>query len=93
MSFYKPLLEDEDKNFKLKQIVGRQYGARNGSSAAFGSERSTGSFRLWTSFTRGVNSADLVDLGNSQTVKSSLLYNSVNSLIKKYTGSFRSTVS
>jgi hypothetical protein len=92
MSFYKSL-QDEDKNFKLKRLTGRAYGVSNGSTATFGGSRRTGSFRLWTSFTCNVNSNTLVNIGNGQQVRSKLLYNSLNQLVKKYTGSLRTSVS
>ena len=89
--YFKPLLQSEDINYKLKRIVGSQYNSSNGSSATFGTERFTGSFRLWSSFSCSVNSSSLVTIGSSplQQVKSSLLYNSINNLIYKYTGALR----
>ena len=86
--FYKSL-QNEDENFKIKSIVGQQYNSSNGSSATFGNSRSTGSFRLWTSFACNLNSSSAVTLALGQTVKSSILYNRINSIIQKYTGSFR----
>ena len=82
---------DDQKNFKLKQILGGQYNRSNGSSAVFGGSRRTGDFRLWISFTRGINATDYIILGQGLSAQSKLIYNSMNQLVKKYTGRYRPT--
>jgi hypothetical protein len=57
----------------------------------FGNSRRTGDFRLWISFTRGVNATDYITLGQGLSAQSKLIYNSVNQLFKKYTGRYRPT--
>lgn len=90
--FFKTLM-DAEKNFKQKQITSVQYSRSNGSSASFGNSRSTAGARLWISFSRGVNSSNTITLGPSLTAQSKLLYNSINNLVKKYTGSLRPSAS